>query len=74
MGEWCDYPGNPYSYERDVRDLTGLPVATRVRDNGTSAKDPADQISYSFLGDPRPCTDHFDYVLFKAPEGQVVIK
>ena len=58
----------------DVRDLTGLPVATRVRDNGTSAKDPADQISYSFLGDPRPCTDHIDYVLFDAPEGQVVIK
>jgi len=55
-------------------DLTGSPVATRVRDNGTSAKDPADQISYSWLGDPRPCTAHVPYGLLNAPQGQVKIK
>jgi hypothetical protein len=55
----------------EVIDLTGLPVATRVRDNGTSANDPADQISFSFLGDPTPCTAHLPYPLGDAPEGQV---
>ena len=55
-------------------DLAGLPVATRVRDNGTSANDPADQISFSFLGDPTPCTEHAPYQLFDAPEGQVRVR
>jgi len=58
----------------DVFDLTGLPVATRVRDNGTSANDPADQISFSFIGDPTPCTDHVPYPLSDAPQGQVVVR
>jgi len=60
----------------DVFDLTGLPVATRVRDNGTSANDPADQISFSVIGEgfAVPCTDHPDYPLFDTPQGQVVIK
>ena len=59
----------------DGFDLTGLPVSTRLRDNGTSANDPADQISFSFIGDgfAVPCTDHPLYDLFDAPEGQVVI-
>ena len=57
----------------DGQDLTGLPVATRVRDNGTSAKDPADLLGFSFIGDPTPCTDHVDYPMFDAPHGQVVI-
>ena len=56
------------------QDLTGLPVATRVRDNGTSANDPPDDVSFSFIGDPTPCTDHVDYELFTSPQGQVVIK
>lgn len=55
-------------------DLTGQPVATRVRDNGTSANDPPDQISFSFIGDPRPCTLRVPYVLLDAPEGQVSVR
>ena len=55
------------------QDLTGLPVATRVRDNGTS-KYPPDQLGFSFIGDATPCTDHVDYPMFDAPHGQVVIK
>jgi hypothetical protein len=58
----------------DGQDLTGLPVATRVRDNGTSSKDPADLLGFSFIGDPTPCTEHVDYPMFEAPNGQVVIK
>lgn len=58
----------------EVFDLAGLPVATRLRDNGTSANDPADQISFSFLGDPTPCTAHSPYPLFDAPEGQVRVR
>ena len=56
-------------------DLTGLPVGTRLRDNGTSANDPADdEISINFIGDPTPCTDHPDYPMFAMPQGQVVVK
>jgi hypothetical protein len=61
-------------------DLTGLPIATRVRDNGTSTNDPPDQISYSFIDDFsshgvfQPCTDHPSYDLLDAPQGQVVVK
>ena len=56
------------------QDLTGLPVATRVRDNGSSENDPPDDVSFSFIGDPTPCTEHVDYPLFTSPEGQVVIR
>jgi hypothetical protein len=55
----------------DGFDLTGLPVAARLADNGTSANDPADQISFSIIGDPTPCTDHAPYDLFDLPQGQV---
>ncbi len=58
----------------DGQDLTGLPVATRVRDNGVSANDPPDDVSFSFIGDPTPCTEHVDYPLFTSPQGQVVIR
>ena len=60
----------------EVFDLTGLPVSTRVVDNGTSANDPADQISFSVIGEgfAVPCTEHPQYDLFDAPQGQVVIK
>ena len=58
----------------DGQDLTGLPVVTRVRDNGTSSKDSADLLGFSFIGDPTLCTDHVDYPMFGAPHGQVVIK
>jgi hypothetical protein len=56
------------------QDLTGLPVATRVRDNGVSANDPPDDVSFSFIGDPTPCTEHVEYPLFTSPQGQVVIR
>jgi hypothetical protein len=58
----------------DGQDLTGLPVATRVRDNGVSANDPPDDLSFSFIGDPTPCTEHVDYPLYTSPQGQVVIR
>jgi hypothetical protein len=57
----------------DGTDLTGWPVAARVRDNGTSANDLPDQISSSRIGDPRPCTRQLPYRLFDAPQGQVIV-
>jgi hypothetical protein len=56
--------------------LTGLQVTTRVRDNGISAEDPADQISFSWWGEgfSTPCTDLADYPLFDAPQGQVTVR
>ena len=58
----------------EVFDLAGLPVATRLRDNGTSANEPPDQITFSFLGDPTPCTERTPYDLFDVPEGQVRVR
>jgi hypothetical protein len=54
-------------------DLTGLPVATTVFDNGTSAHDVPDQISFSWVGDPTSCTEMAEYPLFDALQGQVVV-
>jgi hypothetical protein len=51
----------------------GLPVITRVRDNGISALDPPDQISYSAVGDPTSCTDKPNMPLFDMPQGQVLV-
>lgn len=55
-------------------DLTGFPVGTRVRDNGTSAKDPPDEISFSFLGDPTPCTAAPNYPFLTKTKGQVKVQ
>ena len=56
----------------EVFDLAGLYVFTSVQDNGTSANDPVDQISLSFIDfEPIPCTEQFDVDLLDAPEGQV---
>jgi hypothetical protein len=53
-------------------DLAGLEVLTRVRDNGTSQNDPADQISFSFIDVDLPdCTEQPDLPLFDTPQGQV---
>ena len=64
-----------------VVDITGLPVVTSVQDNGSSADDPPDQISYSWLEQPvfgfafpGPCTDMDDLDLLDAPEGQVLVE
>jgi hypothetical protein len=56
-------------------DLAGLEVLTRVRDNGTSRNDPADQISFSFIDTDLPdCTEQTDLQLLDAPEGQVKVR
>ena len=59
-----------------VYDFTGLPFATRFRDNGTSARDTVDQLSFSWFGgdNASSCTDHIQYPLFDEPQGQVVVK
>jgi hypothetical protein len=54
-------------------DLTGLPVITRLADNGRSANDPPDQVSFSFLGDPTPCTAAPPFDLFDKTRGQVTV-
>jgi hypothetical protein len=54
-------------------DLAGVPVVTRVQDNGKSANDPPDKISYSWIYDARPCTLRLNYPLLDAPEGQVTV-
>ena len=54
-------------------DFTGLPVITRVRDNGTSANDPPDQISFSFIGNPTPCTAQPNLILLAMTDGQVKV-
>jgi len=45
-------------------DLTGLPAITRIADNGTSANDPPDQISFSFIGDATSCLAEPNFPLF----------
>ena len=57
-------------------DLTGLYVATRVRDNGTSANDPPDEISLSWISDVLlSCAEHSEILeLYDLHQGQVVIK
>jgi hypothetical protein len=60
----------------EVFDLAGLYLWTTVVDNGTSANDPADQISFSFIDvEQIACTDatELDVPLFDAPEGQVTV-
>jgi hypothetical protein len=55
-------------------DQAGRPVVTRVQDNGTSKKDAVDRISYSWIGDARPCTLKLNYPLLDAPDGQVKVQ
>jgi hypothetical protein len=59
----------------EVLDLAGLYVLTSVQDNGTSANDPVDQISFSFIDFVEtPCTETPDVDLLDAPEGQVTVR
>ena len=59
-------------------DRDGVEFTTMVRDNGTSANDPPDQIGFTipsvFIGD---CNAQFDFegngILFDAPQGQTVV-
>jgi hypothetical protein len=54
-------------------DVTGLPVITEVQDNGTSANDPPDAISFSFIGNATPCTAQPALPLFPMTSGQVTV-
>jgi hypothetical protein len=61
----------------DGTSLVGGPVGARLRDNGVSAYDKADQISYTEIelhGNYGPCTERPDYELFDAPQGQVKVR
>jgi hypothetical protein len=59
----------------DGFDLTGLPISTRVVDNGTSTNDPPDQAGFSRRGDQAYlCTDQPDDDLFDLLQGQVSVK
>src|SRR5262249_52205371 len=55
-------------------DLSGLPVITRVQDNGKSANDPPDAISFSFIGVATPCTAAPPLPLFPMTDGQVSVR
>jgi hypothetical protein len=54
--------------------LAGLPAITRVRDNGTSATDPADQVSLTFINIGVTCNDQPDLALRDLINGQVTVK
>ena len=61
----------------DGTSLVGGPFSVRLRDNGTTAKDPADQISFSEIephGNYHPCTEKPEYQLWDAPQGQVKVR
>jgi hypothetical protein len=54
--------------------LAGLPAITRIRDNGTSANDPPDQVSFTFIDIGVTCTDQPDLPLFDLINGQVTVQ
>jgi hypothetical protein len=56
--------------------LVGLDVVTTVVDNGRSANDPADQISFSFIGTGIDCNaaPAFGLPLLSVPQGQVTVE
>ena len=54
--------------------LAGLPAITQVRDNGTSANDPADQVSFTFIDIGVTCNDQPELPLFDLINGQVTVK
>jgi hypothetical protein len=54
--------------------LVGLRAVTEVVDNGTSANDPPDQISYTYYGNYAPGCGQTDFALLDLNEGQVTVK
>jgi hypothetical protein len=54
--------------------LAGLPAVTRVRDNGTSANDPADQVSFTFINIGVDCAAQPDLPLNDLLNGQVTVR
>jgi hypothetical protein len=57
------------SFEEDI----GLTAATRVVDNGTSANDPPDQISFTRVDPPFDCHARRPMVLFDLSGGEVKV-
>ena len=55
-------------------DVTGLPCITRVQDNGKSANDPPDAISFSFIGVATLCTAAPNLPLNPMTDGQVTVR
>jgi len=54
-------------------DVTGLPVITEVQDNGKSANDTPDQISFSFIGNATSCKVEPPLPLSPMTHGQVTV-
>ncbi len=54
-------------------DLSGLPALTRVADNGVSANDPPDAISFTFIGRAVQCTAQPNLPLLAMTGGQVTV-
>ena len=58
-------------------DLAGRGISVRLRDNGVSAEDPADQISFTMIelegSEFQVCTEQPQYDLVDIPKGQAVI-
>jgi hypothetical protein len=54
--------------------LAGLPAITRVADNGTSANDPPDQISFTFINTGFTCEDQPNLPLFDMNNGEVTVE
>ncbi len=54
-------------------DLSGLPALTRVADNGTSANDPPDAISFTFIGLAVQCGAQPNLPLLAMTGGQVTV-
>jgi hypothetical protein len=55
--------------------LAGLPAITQVRDNGTSANDPPDQVSFTFQAlSVDECLDQPDLPLFDLNNGEVEVR
>ena len=53
----------------------GVPIIIQVRDNGRSANDPPDQISFWFFANtPNDCDQMYDLGLFDVPQGQVQVQ
>lgn len=60
---------------KNLAEFVGTTAFTRVRDNGTSANDPQDQISFTFFGFPPDldCEDMLDLPLFDLNNGEVKV-
>ena len=58
----------------EPKEFAGLLLITRVRDNGTTANDPPDEISFSLIDSYGGCNAAPDLTLYAAPQGNVVVQ